>query len=429
MKRIVVFSSILLFFWSVVSASAVFAQTSRIQPDLNVVVAFQKDSIRLNEPLMGSIWVSNQSDVPVEKATLFFEKPEFILLHIDSCENPVQAGPVDLGALPPRSVTSQPVNFCLTLDRQSALSGKFNILVGVLYSWEQGADLLNVEKTLSVDLIGTDTILGIPLGFAGFVLPGLMLLVALRWFGVPVTRNLEPIDRLIYGILLSLILLGPFSWLATQPGMPTWLTWLDFQQQVSIERLAIFILVGLTIGLMIGSVYKGFELQKERQARLHASLQIKTGDKAHTLIRKALLLNPKYDKNRLVFHSKNHSQKIYGYHFAVYEKSLYVFAHFQLIINLLPDELQTKVRQHVNRAGNSGLNGKNLLAVLSLLDDRHTKALIIANPVQVITLKGESAHAGQELAYMILDQEEYLPPQADDHQAGCLLEVLDEMPY
>jgi len=405
------------------------AQVENPKPQLALVVSFQQGSVKSNAPVVVTIWISNQSDVPITHARLVVTKPEFLLLHVSSCDSPTQITQVELGEIPPRSTVPQPVSICFTLNRKAAIAGNYNILMSVVYRWKDGIDLVSVEKALWVDLIGVDAILGVPLAFAGFILPGLMMLVALRWFKVPVAKNLEPVDRLIYAILLSLVLLGPFSWLATRPSAPSWATWLDFQQQVSIERLVVYTLVGLLIGLIIGLAYWAVERRKARAAEFKASLQLKTGDQPPQLLKKALLLNPKYDGKRIFLQTKDSQHIIYGYHYAEYDKSLYVFAHFQLIISLLPQELQTKVHRMIDSAGSSGLDRKHLLAILDMLADDTANAFIIADPVVKLATDGKPAPPAPDLAYMIVDKDLYLPPQVDSRQSGCLLEVLEEMPY
>jgi hypothetical protein len=428
--QILALSSVLVWlFWGVLGVSGVSAQEETPQPHLEITLSFEQNKIRLNAPVMVTLWVSNQSDVAVTAANLVIEKPDFILVHRDSCNNPAQTSPIDLGALPPHTIIPAPISFCLTLERQTALTGDYNILTGVLYSWEQGTDIVSVEKPLRVDLIGTDTILGVPLGFAGFVLPGLMLLVALRWFKVPIANDVQSADRLIYGVLLSLILLGPFSWLATQPGAPAWMSWLDFQQQVSIERLIIFVLVGLLIGVVIGLMYFGWEWQKKRTSQFQAALQINPDDRPHTLLKKALLLNPKFGDKRILLEKKDDHTQIFAYHYAFHDKSLYVFAQFQLIISLLPSEIQEKVRRVKASAGNSQLDSSSLLSILKLLKDDHSNAFLIANPVSMVSGDGKAMQSGVTLGYLVVEPELYFPPRVDGEHSGYLLEVLDEMPY
>lgn len=430
MRQILALSYVLVWlFCSAFFVPAVSAQDETPRPHLEITISFEQDNIRLNAPVMVTLWVSNQSDVAVTSASLVIEKPDFIVFHRDSCSSPAQTSPINLGALPPHTIIPAPISFCLTLERQTALAGDYNILTGVLYSWEQGADIVSVEKPLRVDLIGTDTILGIPLGFAGFVLPGLMLLVALRWFKVPIANDVQSTDRLIYGVLLSLILLGPFSWLATQPGAPAWMSWLDFQQQVSIERLIIFVLVGLLIGVVIGLVYSGLEWQKKMAAQFQAALQIKPDDRPHTLLKKALLLNPNFRDKRILLEKKDDRTQIFAYHYAFYDKSLYVFAQFQLVISLLPAEIQEKVRQIKASAGNSQLDSSHLLSILKLLKDDHANAFLIANPVSMVSGDGKAMQSGVPLGYLAVEPELYFPPRLDAEHSGCLLEVLDEMPY
>jgi len=193
---------------------------------------------------------------------------------------------------------------------------------------------------------------------------------------------------------------------------------------VSIERLGIYTLVGSLIGVLIGIVYKAIELRKIRAAKFKESMQIDEGDRAPELLIKALMLNSQYRGKKVFFQNK--TKKIYGYHYARSENSIYIFAHFILISSRLKPDVQKKVLAAAGPRGDFGKNRQRMLAVLKLLSNEDKEAFQIADPVFEVALTGKSSPVNQEQAYLRIDEEQYLQPQYEETQDGYLLEILDQ---
>ena len=228
-----------------------------------MLISLQQDSLRIGDQVAGVLEISNQSDVGADAARFMPALPASLALHCRFVRPLLRLGALDLGPLPPHSVKSQP--FCLTLDFNTAHAGSFNLLFEVTYTWAQKTDLVTAEKTIQVDLIGNQTILGLPLAFAGFILPGLMFLITLRWFKAPWAVGLSGEDKLIYGVLLSLVLLGPFALLGSLPDAPGWVQFLNFSQDVTIPRLAVYVLIGLAFGGIAGVIYQKVKADQARR--------------------------------------------------------------------------------------------------------------------------------------------------------------------
>ncbi len=429
MRRIFLVSGMFTAMLLVFIPAIALAQGESAKPVVALTESFQQNSIKLNATVPVTIWISNQSDIPVRDVRLTITKPAFLTLRDGTCQGQALSLPVGPIDLPAHTATAKPVTGCFVLDGANAIAGDYNILTSVSYQWDQGADLVSVEKTLKVDLIGMDTILGVPVGFAGFVLPGLMIITSLRWFKVPVVKDLEPADRILVGILLSILLLGPFAGLAALPGAPPWVTWLDFQQQVSIERLVAFTAAGLVIGLLLGLVYVGItQLQLSQARSREAWLHIAARDRPPKLIKKALRINPISQEKRIYIQQKSDQRRIYGYHFAVQDKSIYIFAHFQLILSRLPEETQAKVKAITSTKRESRLDTGQMLAILEALNDEQAEAFVIADPILVEGSMGKLDPLPDKNYFMKVDEALYQPAQLDK-EPGVLLEVLDNEPF
>jgi len=394
------------------------AQSDQAAPKVALVVSFQQTNIRINDRVNATIFLANESDTAITNVSLSLSKPDFLIAHSLTCDGPILDGSLDLGVLSPHTTLSAPVSLCFNLDRNRAVTGSYNILFTALYRWGDHSDLVTSETSLSVDLIGMETILGIPVGLAGFVLPGFMLLVALGWFKVPWVENLnqDTTKRIVYSVILSLILMGPFSWLAGRPGTPEWLAWLDFQQQISIVRLGIYTVVGSLIGGAIGAVYR---LNEKRKADRWKWLKIIPEDSELVKLKKGLALNKNCPSQRVYFENKENGKKIYAYHYALYDKSIYAYGQFQLIAGRLSSSVQEKIQKMVGGLPAVPPDARSIRSILNLLREEDKEALLLLNPV--VGLPGNF-----QKSFQILEADKYHPAQFDDQKPSFLLEILAE---
>jgi hypothetical protein len=304
-------------------------------PVIKVVISLQQDKIRINGQIPIRIIVNNESDVAVDSADLSIVAPDFFLFHQENCAGSKTIRSIQMGNFPAHSTKSQTI--CLSLDRPTAQSGAYKILFVTRYDWEQNSASLSEEKTIEVDLIGAESILGIPIAFAGFFLPGLMLLITLKGFGIPWAVDLKTEDRIFYSIFISLIIIGPISLLATNPTAPLWIQWLSFDQQVNLVRLAVYILLGLGFGLIIGFIHRWVTAREKANATLDKA------DAIPEIIRKSLILNPDYRGGPVTLTIKSKTAKAIGSHTCETDGKYYIFPEFSLTL----DQISPKSRRAV----------------------------------------------------------------------------------
>jgi len=419
-------------FFSLLIGFSEAATAQQASPKPTLIISFQQDKIRINNPVLATILLTNEADLPITQANLSVVTPDFIHIHPEGCSKPAQTGPIDLGALPAHSVLATPKTLCLQVEPASAVSGSYNLLFSVMYSQEERTGVVTAEKALQVDLIGSEVILGVPLAFAGFVLPGLMILIALRWFGVPFARDLETEDRIIYGVILSLLLLGPFTLLARKAATAPWIQWLDIQQEISIERLGVYIVMGLALGVVMGVVYRWYDQsRKARAAAAIEALKFRDGDGRAKLIYKALKLNNRVYKKKFYFQHNKDQSRVYGYHYALVGDFIYVFPSFQLIASrLLEEDLRKKVLDAARPLDTFRSDPVRISSVLELLGDDHSDAFIIQYAVDEISADGLPGPDNTGQTYITLDASKYSPPPPlETTQVGYLLELLENEPY
>lgn len=305
-------------------STLVSAQEGEKRPKITLQVFLQQASLRVNDQAQVTVHLSNPTAYAVDSARLEIFAPAFVRLHRGDCSAPLQTGPLDLGTVPANSVKTEV--FCLDLDTRSARSGSFNLLFSLVYSWGEKTDLAAVEKEVAVDLIGSETILGIPLAFAGFILPGLMLLIVLRWFKLPWAAGLSSEDRLIYSVLISVIPLGMVSWLSGRVRLPGLVQFFNFGQQVTIAHLVGYVLLGAAVGLLIGLVYRLSRFLRKRTLDALVSAPPSIPQAIHT----ALRLNGNYKGGPVLFSNKKTAAQVKGAHCVETDERYYVFSQFRL---------------------------------------------------------------------------------------------------
>ena len=394
------------------------AQSADAAPKIAMVISLQQDTLRIDDQAQGVLEIANQSDVAADDARFEAALPDFLVLHAGTCAGQPLAAALDLGPLPAHAVKTQP--FCINLNPNTARAGSFNLLFKITYTWNQKTDLTAVEKTVQVDLIGNQTILGLPLAFAGFILPGLMFLIAVRWFKVPWAVGLSGEDKLVYSVLLSLLLVGPFAWLGSRPGAPALVQLLSFSQQVTIERLAAYLVIGFVFGLITGWAFEKYRSDQERKIK---ALELSIHDDPRTIIQKALLLNPDYHGGQVSFSHKQKGSLIQGAHYVEAGSKLYIFSEFRLNGSQLDGHTQGQVKKLIGSAANFGTDGKLILSVLSLIPHPSKDLIQVSNPVLEIGADNVAKPGDPDLAFVELDRADYSAPTIKRTDDTVLLDV------
>lgn len=213
-------------------------------PDLKLIVALQKDSLHPEDSIPVKIWLANSSDIDLSRLELHVDAPGFLRLASGSCRPPPDHGSREpgseqdsraskrwdfplqgLGAYGARSES-----FVLCADRD-IVEGSFRLLFAVEFGWETngklaaGTGLSVVEKTIEVSLLSSESFGGFSLRLAAAVLPGLILLLALRLVGVAWVARLTSVETAALSLLFSALMNGAAAVWFPQPfsgGMSLW---------------------------------------------------------------------------------------------------------------------------------------------------------------------------------------------------------------
>jgi hypothetical protein len=226
----------------------------------SITVSFERPGLRENDSLKVGIWFSNESDQDFTDVDLVVTDPDPD--HIDwfesiddvPCNKPLalQIGP--MGAHSIRFVQA-----CLK-TRQQVTVGNFNILFTVRYHWKDKAGKLlessvSTEKPLQVNLLGTESLGGVPLALAGLIVPGLLF-----WFFVGKLKTSWDIgaglgDKLIYSVLISVGFVVFAEYVRK----------VDVTRGVGLAMLGYLALAGGVLGLLVGGAGRVYDWNRKRQ--------------------------------------------------------------------------------------------------------------------------------------------------------------------
>jgi hypothetical protein len=151
------------------------------------------------------------------------------------------------------------VQACLK-TRQQVTVGNFNILFTVRYHWKDKAGKLlessvSTEKPLQVNLLGTESLGGVPLALAGLIVPGLLF-----WFFVGKLKTSWDIgaglgDKLIYSVLISVGFVVFAEYVRK----------VDVTRGVGLAMLGYLALAGGVLGLLVGGAGRVYDWNRKRQ--------------------------------------------------------------------------------------------------------------------------------------------------------------------
>ena len=295
--------SILLLLFAVLPVTLT-AQTTSKQPSDPpkpvVTVSFERNAIKESDAIQVWVWFTNEGDQSLSKVTLHINSPASIDWNASDCarwnDNARGLGnqPVNIGSVGPHEI--RPITICAKSGPNIDV-GEFNILFAFDYSWTNNNierhSIVTAEKQLKANLFGSDTVAGIPIALASFIVPGLFFWFVLAWFRPSSTSALALGDKLIYSVLISLPLLWIVNRLSPNTGAG-----------ISFAKLGVYAITGVAAGAVIGGGDWLWRWDKNRRAT-HAKLvrernEVKIGDAPEVLLGKLLHAFPVYHSPRAV---------------------------------------------------------------------------------------------------------------------------------
>lgn len=226
-----------------------------------VQVSFERQSIREADSIKANIWMSNEGDQTLTDIKMHVAGPDFLTWYSDSCEGCDTKNGLDLEPLNP----NQTINFTVRFKTGPRIVvGEFNTLFTFTYTWHQqqksGRSFVALEKPLKASLFGSDTVAGVPLALASYVVPGLFfwLILSIDYFKFPwAIKDVALGDRLIYSLVVSFLII----WVGNRFKFP------DENSGISLKGLFIYALVGGGLGSLVGVVSRLQKHISEKRAQ------------------------------------------------------------------------------------------------------------------------------------------------------------------
>jgi hypothetical protein len=255
-------------------------------------ISFSEQTLGEDGSLYVQTWFPNDSNNNLVEVNLEIFGPDFVEWRDTNCSGSLITHSLSLGASAPYSFVER--QLCAKLKPHSEVKvGDFNILFVYKYRWKQGKILAKsvatVEKPLKIVLLGSDNIVGIPLGLAGLVLPGLFFWFAVSLWKTPWGVGLALGENLFYSLFVSAFFVELGTWLPCT----SWLPHLDVLHGVTLGKLVRLAVTGMVAGTVAGGVDRGY--RRWRRTRGQA-LTVKQEDTYDVKLEKLLRMYPNVSK-------------------------------------------------------------------------------------------------------------------------------------
>ncbi len=282
-------------------------------PKPTIYISFERQAIKENDTIQISTRFSNEWDQGLTNVTLYVDGPSTLTWHASTCEEwkstSYERGlanyEVKLGPVGPNEV--RPTVLCLK-SGPSIDVGDFNVSFTYDYAWRKNNierhSFLATDKPLKANLFGSDSVAGVPIALAAFIVPGLFFWLILGWLKFTWSIEGSPLgDKLIYSVLISLPLLVVVNWVMPTTGAG-----------ISFMKLGSYAATGFSVGLLLGIgdwVRRRYKVRKaDRAQKLDAENQriaeekkVKPGDTPDVLLEKLLNVYPDYHQPHAVLRS------------------------------------------------------------------------------------------------------------------------------
>jgi hypothetical protein len=322
-------------------SSAVPAQSGTPVPG----VSFSQQTLGENDSVYVQTWLPNDTSNDFTEVSLEIFGPEFIEWHDKDCSGPRITNPLSLEA--PVRYTFIEHRLCTKLNTDSEIKvGDFNILFVYHYQWKDGNTLKksasSVEKPLKIVLLGDDTIVGIPMGLAGLVIPGLFFWFAVSLWKAPWGVGLALGENLFYSVIVSAIFVAIGAWLPHT----SWLPQMDVLNGISLGKLARLAATGMVVGTIMGAVDKGARLycRKQRLART-----IKPDDPPDVMLEKLLNTNPDKKLPKTTVRLKKDNAEYTGSLGVQTDDITLVVGWFAIPLSGFPGKLSKQVKRYAEK--------------------------------------------------------------------------------
>jgi hypothetical protein len=278
------------FFWTIVLQLLIGVLPGLAWPDAPgkpaLTVILERNEILAGQTMSFSVWIENATDAKMLNAGLSLFGPAFLKIGtLDQSGACATKDTIDLGNVEPGSTL---VRNKLCLQAGSSIEERDeNLGFGVSYSLQNQKDnkttagALVSEKKLSIGLFGTESVGGVSLRLASYLIPGTLFLMILRLFAPKWKIELGVTESVTLSIFISVFLffLAAFGFPSLQlrfAGIGSSVSAITFLTLCGIAMALAFIAVAVLRGSSVIAT-------RWRNARI-----VQENDSLVTIIRKAV---------------------------------------------------------------------------------------------------------------------------------------------
>ncbi len=284
-RTITILSGFIILCVNVYLLSAQATGASADTPSLTVFL--EKSDVRENDSVCVHFQVTNGGAAIATSSITIVSPGNLMEWHCGGCAaNSQPISEVEIGKIDPNQSVDREVWFH---TGPNVPFGQFNLL----FRLETTSDakpprksVSLVEKAVSLKLLGTDTLAGIPLALSGLVIPGLCFWLIVSSFGVSWGVGLALGDKIIYSVLVSFVLL-----MLDSRWVPA-----DISSGLSVVKLVIWAISGVASGVLVGVFDK---TRRVMIARKEAAITVGPLDDDQTAFRKLLVRHSGKDESVL----------------------------------------------------------------------------------------------------------------------------------
>jgi hypothetical protein len=347
-------------------------------PQPGLTITFERSNVEIGDSILIVVQVSNSSDYNLTDLLLVMDGPGWVSL---SDTGKGRAGQIGLDEVLAYSMVAR--SHILVRVGTSGQVGDFNILFALQYKWKEGNNVhqgqVSVEKPLKIGLFGTDNVIGVPLAFAQFIVPGLFFLFMLRILKVSENKDMAADEKIIVSVIVSVICLFLVDLIGKNVDWE-WTKQFNLGSTISVQKLFVLALSGVFLGIVVFLVWAFFRWRRKKQQEKLAF----TGQETNAgLVYKALKLNQKYEGFPWQLSAKEGGDFICAHYFET-DFSYILVGAFKIDQEKLTDEDKTKIKKHCTGVKIIQTR-KHLLAVIKILGGETATLLEVRNPVKKVT--------------------------------------------
>jgi hypothetical protein len=190
--------------------AALFLASAAPSPPPTLAITFQREDVATSDTVAGEVWIQNASAAPLDSLRLHLSGPAFIsLARKTGGRCGLHSTVVDLPALPAGTLRHEAL--CLITGRE-LVEGDHTVTFSLTYRSRDSTGayaraFVQATRTVKAGVFGNETIAGVSLRLASFLIPGLVFFILLRWMGTSTSNALQGTEVVTAAVVLSVLLI------------------------------------------------------------------------------------------------------------------------------------------------------------------------------------------------------------------------------